>query len=150
MKELVLVTKDTNAEAENNQEKEDLIKQCVEQLNKYLMEDDGKNGRVEFGGNSVSVRVGKGDPPFSQIYCEFDQDNKLWKTVELGYPNKYPPEYIMKYAENAEEPTNTVYGYVPIELLAKWIIEAGNPNDFHYKPLEIESDTKKIQDKTEV
>ena len=43
--------------------------------------------------------------------------------VELGFPSVVPPDYIMEYAEEPDAPTNTVYGYVPIELVEQWRVE---------------------------
>ena len=40
---------------------------------------------------------------------------------ELGFPNFDPPTYIMKYVEDPEYPQDTVYGYVPFELIQKMI-----------------------------
>ena len=41
--------------------------------------------------------------------------------VELGYPSEIPPEDILEYAEDREDPFGTVYPYVPIELVYKWL-----------------------------
>ena len=40
--------------------------------------------------------------------------------VEVGFPS-LKPEFIMSYAEEPENPTETVYGYVPIELVEQLI-----------------------------
>ena len=44
--------------------------------------------------------------------------------VELGFPNKADEE-LLGYAEEPEKPTDTVYGYVPIELVDKVIMKHG-------------------------
>ncbi len=36
--------------------------------------------------------------------------------VEIGYPSEAVPE-LLEYAESPATPTNTVYGYVPVELV---------------------------------
>lgn len=41
----------------------------------------------------------------------------IYTHVELGFPSGPPTAEIMEYAEDPEDPTGTVYGYVPIELV---------------------------------
>lgn len=48
-----------------------------------------------------------------------------WSHVELGFPSKRPNDAVMAYAENEENPTGTVYAYVPIEIVAAWLDECG-------------------------
>ena len=46
-------------------------------------------------------------------YCEPRIDNaERYTEVEVGYPS-HPESLLIKYAEEPEKPTNTVYGYVP-------------------------------------
>ena len=47
-----------------------------------------------------------------------------YKSVELGYPSS-EDELINEYAENALNYTDTVYGYVPIEVVEKLIEKHG-------------------------
>lgn len=63
-------------------------------------------------GQSVSVQYGE------MLYSTED-------SVELGFPSDIPPSYILKYAEDIDDPTETVYGYVPIGLAVDMINEAG-------------------------
>ena len=44
--------------------------------------------------------------------------------VELGYPSE-PDELIEEYAEDWDDLTNTVYGYVPIEIVDKLLEKHG-------------------------
>lgn len=44
--------------------------------------------------------------------------------VELGFPNE-PDDLIIEYAETPDKPTETVYGFVPIELVEKLIQKHG-------------------------
>lgn len=37
-------------------------------------------------------------------------------SVELGFPTR-PDDLIMEYAEDPSDPTETVYGYVPVEVV---------------------------------
>ena len=41
--------------------------------------------------------------------------------VECGFPNAVP-EFILEYADDIENPTDTVYAYVPVELVNKFFI----------------------------
>lgn len=36
--------------------------------------------------------------------------------VEIGFPSQVE-EFLLEYAEKPDEPTDTVYGYVPVELI---------------------------------
>lgn len=44
--------------------------------------------------------------------------------VELGFPNM-EDSLIIEYAEDPEDPTRTVYGYVPISIVNKLIKKHG-------------------------
>jgi hypothetical protein len=46
------------------------------------------------------------------------------ETVEVGFPSR-AFEQLMKYAENPEEPTDTVYGHVPYAVIDSIIEECG-------------------------
>ena len=70
-------------------------------------------------GMSVSVQA-------SQFtYAKPRTDVGPWTHVELGFPSVCPPQYILEYADEMDAPTSTVYGYVPIELVAQWINACG-------------------------
>ena len=47
-----------------------------------------------------------------------------YKAVELGYPSE-PDELIEEYAEDWDDLTDTVYGYVPIEVVDKLLEKHG-------------------------
>ena len=47
-----------------------------------------------------------------------------YRLVECGYPSQVP-DFILEYAEDSERPTETVYGYVPVELVNKLIDSHG-------------------------
>jgi len=95
-------------------------------LNKYLSEEIEKKGgmfpvvpRIECAdGFSISVQSHKG------AYCDPRDGSGPWSGVECGYPSSEPTE-ILSYAENSGDPTNTVYGYVPIEIVEKMIENHG-------------------------
>ena len=60
----------------------------------------------------------------SRHYCTPREDFGPWTHVEVGFPNRELPE-IMEYAENSANPTETVYGWVPVEIVEKIINDAG-------------------------
>lgn len=49
-------------------------------------------------------------------YCQPRENNGPYSTVEIGFPSDVIPE-IMEWAESPEKPTDTVYGYVPVEVV---------------------------------
>jgi hypothetical protein len=69
---------------------------------------------------SISIQANQG------AYC-LPRTNlpsyKDYHEFELGFPNFVPPAYIMQYAEDSSCPENTVYGYVPYDLIQKMIDE---------------------------
>lgn len=61
----------------------------------------------------------------SMHYCSPRQDMlDSYKKVELGFPNM-EDDLILEYAEDKEDPTGTVYGYVPIEIVELLIEKHG-------------------------
>lgn len=61
-------------------------------------------------GFSLSVQASGGH------YCSPREDRGPWWRVEVGYPSERV-EALMPYAEDPAEPTETVYGYVPVEIV---------------------------------
>lgn len=61
-------------------------------------------------GYTVSVQAGYG------CYSTPERFSYYFTHVELGYPSE-PDEELIPYAEDPEEPTGTVYGHVPVELV---------------------------------
>lgn len=57
-------------------------------------------------------------------YCTPRLDNAGWDSVELGFPSA-ADDLIQEYAETPDEPTQTVYAYVPIDTVARLIIKHG-------------------------
>ena len=70
-------------------------------------------------GFSMSVQAG------SHLYCtpRIDLSSGNYSAVEVGFPSE-PEELIFEYAE-CEDYTQTVYGYVPVELVEKVIEKHG-------------------------
>jgi len=69
-------------------------------------------------GFSLSVQASHG------AYCSPRTNLGPWDEVEVGFPSDVPTQ-IMQYAENPDAPTETVYGYVPIELVEELIAAHG-------------------------
>jgi hypothetical protein len=66
-------------------------------------------------GFSLSVQASK------HTYCSPRENYpELWLSVEVGFPSDVP-ELIIAYAEDGGNLTNTVYGYVPTELVEQLI-----------------------------
>lgn len=57
-----------------------------------------------------------------------------YKSVELGYPSE-EDELINDYAEDDSDYTDTVYGYVPIEIVEKLIEKHGGISNGCYEVL---------------
>jgi len=62
-------------------------------------------------GFSMSVQASTGH------YCSPRNDEGPWETVEVGFPSAIEP-LLWDYADEPGKLTDTVYGYVPIELVA--------------------------------
>ena len=73
-------------------------------------------------GFSLSVQASHG------AYCQPRHNVGPWHQVEVGFPSS-KPELIMSYCEQPERPTQTVYGYVPIELVEDLIAMHGGMQD---------------------
>ncbi len=70
-------------------------------------------------GFSVSIQAGLGH------YSESELDgSKTYKRGELGFPNR-PCIFIKDYAEDPDDLTGTVYGYVPAHIVRKMIAAHG-------------------------
>lgn len=58
-------------------------------------------------------------------YCEPRNNFGPYTHVEVGYPSKEPPDTWSPYAEEPNEPTKTIYTYIPIELVNFFIASHG-------------------------
>lgn len=101
-------------------------------LNEYLMSQRDANDPAVYNdrsfplakritcadGFSLSVQATHG------AYCSPRQNIGPWYEVEVGFPSAEPTS-ILSYAEQKEKPTETVYGYVPIDLVEALIDEHG-------------------------
>lgn len=57
-------------------------------------------------------------------YCTPRDDDGPWTAAEVGFPSERE-ELLMPHAEDPERPTNTVYGYVPVETVLAVIEKHG-------------------------
>jgi hypothetical protein len=70
-------------------------------------------------GFSMSVQAG----PYN--YCQPQVNGApKYDLVEVGFPGSMEP-LLMPYAETPEDPTGTVYAYVPVELVTNVIVKHG-------------------------
>lgn len=57
-------------------------------------------------------------------YCTPRDSVGPWIAVEIGFPSRRVGEF-MEYAENPDDATGTVYGYVPVEVVEAVIEKHG-------------------------
>lgn len=58
-------------------------------------------------------------------YCTPRIDNaKKYTSVEIGFPNKKEP-MIMQYCDEPGKPLDTVYGYVPVQVVTNVLAKHG-------------------------
>ena len=70
-------------------------------------------------GFEMSVQANEGS------YCEPRLNNqKKYSLVEVGYPSAEEP-LIMPWVERRDRPTDTVYGYVPVNIVTDVIVKHG-------------------------
>jgi hypothetical protein len=84
-------------------------------LNLHFQNNANRGGRLFkritcANGLSFSAQANAG------AYCSPRQDNGPWNQVEIGFPSIAVEEF-MEFAENSADPTGTVYGWVPVEIV---------------------------------
>ena len=57
-------------------------------------------------------------------YCEPRDDWGPYKAVEIGFPSERE-DLLMKYIEDAKDPTGTVYGWVPNAVVTLVVAKHG-------------------------
>lgn len=57
-------------------------------------------------------------------YCTPRNNTGPWVCVEVGFPSQ-KEDLLMEYAEDPDHPTETVYGYVPVEIVIEIIEKHG-------------------------
>ena len=69
-------------------------------------------------GFNISIQESQGH------YSSYNKKTNKFTSVELGFPSE-TDELIIKYADDPDEPTETVYPYVPVEVVSKLIKKHG-------------------------
>ena len=62
------------------------------------------------------------------MHCYPADNTGPYTHVEVGYPSIVPPVSWKKYCEDWSNPTGTVYSYIPIKMVLKFIAEHGGMN----------------------
>lgn len=68
-------------------------------------------------GFSMSVQTGE------TLYCTPRSNDGPWSSVEVGYPSQRVEALMPYIGDDDAPPTETVYGYVPIDIVER-VIEA--------------------------
>ena len=58
-------------------------------------------------------------------YCSPRDNYGPYYQVELGYPSDAPNDETMQHCDDPENPTDTIYPYVPVEVVDRLIAEHG-------------------------
>ncbi|GAC1598842.1 MAG: hypothetical protein NVS3B25_25160 [Hymenobacter sp.] len=66
-------------------------------------------------GTTISVQAGR------TMYCQPRQDSGPWDEVEVGYPSVDPGAEMRQFQDGEGDPTQSVFGYVPVELVRAFI-----------------------------
>ena len=80
-------------------------------------------------GTALSIQAGKSHycyPREDSINGDYDD----YSEFEIGFPSKVIKK-LLPYAEDADNPTDTVYGYVPKDLIREIIAECGGVVGFN-------------------
>lgn len=90
--------------------------QLSEYMKKYTVE--GHYGMLNLfprirckDGFTISIQAG------DHAYCSPRNNHGDWFKLEAGFPSCAPSHALLQYAEQSENPTDTVYPYVPIDVL---------------------------------
>ena len=70
-------------------------------------------------GTKLSVQAGE------YLYSTPRKDFAEFTHVEVGFPTFDPPKEWMEYAEEADSPQDTVYGYIPIQMVLDYVNSVG-------------------------
>ena len=57
-------------------------------------------------------------------YCSPRENSGKYELVEVGFPSAVEP-MLMPWAEDKDDPTGTVYGYVPVDVVTNVIVKHG-------------------------
>jgi hypothetical protein len=76
---------------------------------------------VLMDGSTMSVQANR------FVYCAPRDDTGPYYQVEVGFPSRAFAQ-LEPYAEDWSNPTETVYGYVPVSILEEIIAQCGGVN----------------------
>lgn len=62
-------------------------------------------------------------------YCIPRENTGPYTHVEVGFPTEKPNDAMMQYAEDPENPKDTVYAYVPVEIVWELLQMHGGPKE---------------------
>jgi len=96
---------------------ETFVKETFEEKNGYCF----RPKIVCNDGFTMSVQGSNGH------YCHPRQTMNWYSEMEVGFPSE-KEDLIIEYAECADEPTETVYGYVPVHIIQEVIDKHGGIN----------------------
>ena len=71
-------------------------------------------------------------------YCSPRNDTGPYLSVEVGFPSAYD-FYLSEYAEDSNDPTGTVYGWVPIEQVRLCVDAHGGWADGQLPPFDTDA-----------
>lgn len=85
----------------------------------------------------ISIQCGEGF--YSNPRASFPLESEwlaIYDTFEIGFPSQKIEE-LMEYAEQPEFPTDTVYAYVPREIVEKFIADHGGITPLNHEETKI-------------
>lgn len=94
---------------------QEFIKQTTKIENEYM---NVRNRLICNDGFNMSVQGSRGH------YCTPRTNTDSYQSLEIGFPSEEEP-LIYQYAEDKERLTDTVYGYVPVEIIQEVINKHG-------------------------
>ena len=112
------------------EERGELIAQTVEAINNHLVTQhasgqhgEGQAGAFFYGDKRISIQASETHlcKPKSNTASKYEE-------VELGSLHETPPDYLLPYQYESEAPEDSPYANVPIELVAKWLVERSLAN----------------------
>ena len=95
---------------------EDLTRSIIADLCSH--EGDKRPRTVCSDGFSMSIQASRFH------YCTPRENKGPWTAFEVGFPS-HGDNLLIPYAEDPERPTETVYGWVPAEIVAQVILNHG-------------------------
>ena len=94
--------------------------------------------RVYFkSGFSASIQAAE------RSYCTPRNNTGPYTAVEIGFPDGIEP-MIIGYAEDPENPEETVYGYVPAGIVKALFVKHGEPVEGECPPLDMNAEQSAI------